>query len=414
MMGMKIRLVSQDSALHRLCGEILGEFPKENCELTVAPAPDPAADLCIWDYSDEVGVPPVDSDDMSKYLILLPRKAIPAFRGAPEFAAATLVLKPATRAVLRAFLGLAISNGKDRLAGAGSPCSDRDEILQCLIEANLRLQEYDQDRTNFLARGMHDFRAPLTAISGYCGLFLSEALGPVASEQRQVLERMQQSTRRLSRMASAMFQLSIDRHTKRRPDLYLNDLQDCVDQALHEIAPVIESKQIGVVAELEERYRSLPCDPNLIEQLLVNLLDNACKFTPRNGEIEIRGYPYFWDRRNSRAVMVGVRERRRQLSLEPNAYRLEIRNTGAGIPDRYLETIFEEYTSYNGAQDRSGAGLGLAICRMIALQHEGRIWAENTDAGPRFTLVLPAHSNEQARSNHSTHMEAMSYAEVLE
>jgi signal transduction histidine kinase len=411
---MKIRLVSQDGALQRLCGEILGEFPKENCELTVALTADPGADLCIWDYSEEVGMPPADSEEISKYLILLPRKDIAAFRGAPQFTAATLVLKPATRAVLRAFLGLAISNGRDRLSTAGSLCSDRDEILQCLIEANLRLQEYDQDRTNFLARGMHDFRAPLTALSGYCGLFLSEALGPVAAEQRQVLERMQQSTKRLSRMASAMFQLSIDRHTKRRPDLYRSDLQDCVDQALHEVAPLTESKHIGIVADLEERYRSLPCDASLIEQLLVNLLDNACKFTPRNGEIEIRGYPYFWDRRNSRAVMVGIRERRRQLNLEPNSYRLEIRNSGSGIPEQYLETIFEEYTSYNGAQDRSGAGLGLAICRMIALQHEGRIWAENTDAGPRFTLVLPAHSNEPAPSNHPNHVEAMNYAEVLE
>jgi signal transduction histidine kinase len=49
--------------------------------------------------------------------------------------------------------------------------ADRDDILQCLIGANLKLQEYDQDRTNFLARGVHDFRAPLTAINGYCGPF---------------------------------------------------------------------------------------------------------------------------------------------------------------------------------------------------------------------------------------------------
>jgi signal transduction histidine kinase len=59
-----------------------------------------------------------------------------------------------------------------------------------------------------------------------------------------------------------------------------------------------------------------------------------------------------------------------------------------------LSTIFEEYTSYAGGQDRSGGGLGLAVSRMIATQHDGGVWAENTDRGPKFSFVLPVRLTE--------------------
>ena len=60
--------------------------------------------------------------------------------------------------------------------------ADRDEILQCLIQTNLKLQEYDQERTNFLARAIHDFRAPLTALCGYSSLLLGNNLGPLTED----------------------------------------------------------------------------------------------------------------------------------------------------------------------------------------------------------------------------------------
>jgi signal transduction histidine kinase len=75
---------------------------------------------------------------------------------------------------------------------------------------------------------------------------------------------------------------------------------------------------------------------------------------------------------------------------EPNAYRVDIRDSGNSIPAEHIDHIFEEYTSYAGGRDRSGGGLGLAISRMIVDQHDGRIWAENTESGPMFSIVLPA------------------------
>ncbi|HJT87038.1 MAG TPA: HAMP domain-containing sensor histidine kinase [Bryobacteraceae bacterium] len=406
---MKIRLVSQDPDLYKLCSEILAEFSEPRWEITTAATEDADTGLSVWDYEPDLPLPQGTDWTPARHLFLVNRKDVAAFQEVIGYPEVTILLKPVTRATLNAFLSHAISAHQDRVSSTVSLRADRDEMLQCVIQANLKLQEYDQDRTNFLARAIHDFRAPLTAINGYCGLLLSEAVGPIAEEQKEVLDRMQHSAKRLSRMASAMFQLSVGRHVKRRPEFRKCVVQNCIEQALHETAPQAKSKQISVSVDLEPETRPLFFEEGMIEQLLINLLDNACRFTPRNGEIDVRGYPFFWDRRGSSAHV--SRERRQQRSQEPNAYRIDIRNSGAQIPAPHLKSIFEEYTTYSGAQDRSGGGLGLAICRMIALQHEGRIWAENSDSGPIFSFVLPAHGADVVQAD-PDQPEVSNYAEV--
>jgi signal transduction histidine kinase len=81
---------------------------------------------------------------------------------------------------------------------------------------------------------------------------------------------------------------------------------------------------------------------------------------------------------------------------EPNAYRVDIRDSGARIPREHLTAIFEEDTSCIGGSDRSGGGLGLAICKMILHAHQGRVWAENSDSGPRFSFVLPLRTRAES------------------
>jgi signal transduction histidine kinase len=181
---------------------------------------------------------------------------------------------------------------------------------------------------------------------------------------------------------------------KRQPDLRPGDIRECVEQALHEVTPFADGKNISVAVDLDRELGTLYLEPGQIEQVLINLLDNACKFTPKSGSIEIRGYPYFWERRTMRSAHGLFAERRFGDSPEPNSYRIDIRDSGPRIPREHLEKIFEEYTSYAGGQDRSGGGLGLAICRMIVTAHDGRVWAENTDQGPQFSFVLPVHTAE--------------------
>jgi signal transduction histidine kinase len=392
---MKVKLVSEDQDLYKLCRESLFEIPGHNWDVSAIGSQeyDDGSELWLWDYHPAMALPEFTTHSPSKHLFLVHRKDLAGFRSRAS-ADAHILLKPATRATLAAFLGLAVSARDDRTSMANSLRADRDEILQCLIQTNLKLQEYDQDRTTFLARAIHDFRAPLTAISGYCGLLLGEPLGPLTESQREVLRRMQHSTKRLSRMAGAMFQLSVGRHVKRRLDLQRGDIRECLEQALHEIAPFADDKAIAITTDLGTCDHPLYFEAGQIEQVLINVLDNACKFTPRAGAIEIHGYPYFWDRRTTKSSLPPAAERRRHTVPEPNTYRMDIRDSGNAIPAEHIDHIFEEYTSYAGGRDRSGGGLGLAISRMIITQHDGRVWAENTEFGPMFSIVLPVHRAE--------------------
>jgi signal transduction histidine kinase len=395
---MNVVLVSGDSNLYNLCAEILAERSNQVSRLSIASLANcPSdADLYIWDTGDPIPLEGLDQCS-SRHLFLIERKDIADLRDTPNDVRTNILLKPVTRASLSVFLGLAVSAYEERVLAASLGRTDRDENLQCLILANLRLQEYDHDRTNFLARAVHDLRAPLTAVTGYCELLLNEALGPINEHQRQVLQRMGHSTKRLSQMASAMFELSIGRYVKRRLDLSSGDIRACVEQARHEMLPIAEEKRISIYINLQPERHSLHFERGQIEQLFINILDNACKFTPRGGEVSIEGYPFFWDRPTLQDGNASQSARLDDTPGDPNSYRIDIRDSGSPIPEQYLDTIFEEYTSYAGAQDRSGGGLGLAICRMIATAHDGCIWVENTPEGPMFSLVLPDPSHRSRR-----------------
>ena len=395
-MGIKVALISHDRSIARSCRAVLGELFGEEFTLTVGSAHElpPESDLCVWDFipgETEIILQTADVQRLQDHFFVVQRNDVGALRelvGSPNL---NLLLKPLTPATLRGFLGEACRRWRERDKdfAARRLRVERDEMLQCLIQASLKLQEHEQDRTTFLARSLHDFRAPLTAISGYCALLLGEDLGPLTVQQKDVLGRMQYSIRRLSRMTNSMFQLSISNYVEQKLVLRQADVRECVDRALQELTPFIDEKRISVAVDVE------PCDllafdRAQVEQMLINLLDNACKFSPRGGAIDIKGYPFFWDRRiGEPARLDPSADRRIEQVFAPNSFRVDICDSGPGVPLVHLDKIFEEFTSYSGGQDRSGGGLGLAICRMIAHQHQGRIWAENGPAGAVFSFVLP-------------------------
>jgi signal transduction histidine kinase len=400
---MIIELISTDAELYKLCREVVADSQELSavCALSaVSPdAPWKEADLYIWDFHPNLVIPEHVGSNPLRHIFLVDRKDLPFFHACTGVTESSALLKPATRTTLATFLTHAVSSGT-----ATSLRADRDEMLQCLIQTNLKLQEYDQDRTAFLARAVHDFRAPLTALNGYCALLLGEALGPLNENQKEVLRRMQHSAQRLSRMASAMFQLSVGRHKKHRPDLQPGDIRECLGQALHEVLPFADEKSIAIASELEPPGDGLYFEAGQIEQLLINILDNACKFTPKEGTIEIRGYPYFWERRRTPLCTPPVVERRQRFNREPNCYRIDIADSGAAITAEHLPHIFEEYTSYSGGHDRSGGGLGLAICKMIVSQHEGHIWVNNSEWGPVFSFVLPIRRLDSGANTVASHI----------
>jgi K+-sensing histidine kinase KdpD len=81
----------------------------------------------------------------------------------------------------------------------------------------------------------------------------------------------------------------------------------------------------------------------------------------------------------------------------PNAYRIDVVDSGAGVPEHLAEKIFEQYASYSGSLDRSGGGLGLAICKLIVTAHHGAIWATPSNNGGCFSFVLPLGPPREAK-----------------
>ena len=163
---MDILLFSNDSNLAGFCREVVVEVFGAESKLAVgSPAQLPGdEDLCLWDFTPgETSIPQLDTRTLRRHLFLLHRKHLPALHELLGTSNVNVLLKPVTAATLRAFLGdshwqrsLVPHNGEsiDRLRG------ERDEMLQFLIQANLKLQEYDHERTNFLARSLHDVGHP--------------------------------------------------------------------------------------------------------------------------------------------------------------------------------------------------------------------------------------------------------------
>jgi signal transduction histidine kinase len=394
-----LEIVSEDSNLLALCREVAREFP--NITWKIRTQPDALevsdADFCLWDYKPGNRIPERACWG-TRCFALVASRDLSSFQTAYPYAEAGIILKPVTAAIVRALFAQAISSSsRPSRSEDDSLRSDRDDILQCLMQANLRLQQYDAERTNFLGRALHDFHAPLTALSGYCGLLLEERCGLLNEQQKLILHRMQHSVRRLARMSRAMFQLSVGRHVPQKPLLREADIRECVEQALYEIQQLAQEKELQVDINLEPPSAPLWIDPGQIEQVLINLLENACKFSPRGGTISVHGYSCFTERRAKNVLCSPESDRRTRDIRIPNVYRIDILDAGPGIAPEHLPSIFEEYVSYSGGQDRSRGGLGLAICRMILSQHQGRIWAENCDSGAVFSFILPLQPVDQSQ-----------------
>lgn len=394
----QILLFSKDEELVKCLREVVAEGPGSEFGLEVnVPGPIPARNgLCIWDFvPGETALPqPAGRHQWRNYLFLLHRKDLAALRALLGVSDINVLLKPVTRSVLRAFLIGYCAHRADpsdgNAAGESTLRGERDDVLQILMHASLKLQEYRRERATFLARSVHDFRAPLTAISGYCELLLGNELEPLTAGQRTILQRMQHSARRLTRATNSMSRLSVAESAEPALNLEPADIRDCVGRALQDLSAVLENKQVSITVEVEPSPENLLFEKVQIEQALANLLESACKFTPRGGAIEIRGYPFFWERRSGLVTpFVEFPDRRNGEVRSVNSFRIDISDSGPAISAVDTERIFEEYASYSGGQDRSGAGLGMAICRMILSQHGGRVWAESSTQGAVFSFVLP-------------------------
>ena len=343
----------------------------------------PEADLYIWDCGPGIDIQgQVQGKQAAQHLVLAEPEHLDGFNGIRS--SACILLKPVSPFTLRAFAEIAVKASELRKQADEADILrlDRDTLLQYVLEVNLKLQQYDQDRSNFLARALHDFRAPLTALHGYCGLLAQAKLGAVTAQQQELLERMLYSTRRLIRLAESTLELLGEGRFEKAPKRYPGDIEKTIVQALHDVRTFVHDKTMEVRTHIEPPDGILSFEAEKIQQVLVNLIENSCKFAPKNGSITIHGYCVLRDS-GKRARTAGT------YASNASGYRVDIQDSGPGVPAHLTEKIFEQYVSCSGGSDRSGGGLGLAICRAIITAHGGTIWATSSDKGGRFSFVLP-------------------------
>lgn len=349
----------------------------------------PEADLYVWDYHPDNLLRPEALKQNAQYLVLAHPKDIPTLVCLERVVC--VLLKPVNADTLRACVDLALKTWKlrEQACLADTLRLDRDTLLQYVLEVNVKLQEYDHERSNFLARALHDLRTPLTALHGYCGLLVEEKLGELNLDQRELLERMRNSTTRLTRLATGTLDLLLQGRFDKPPSYKPNDIGLTITRALQDVEPFVQDKNIQVGVQIEPIGARFLFEAEKIQQVFVNLLENSCKFVPRNGSIGIRGYPLNW-----RSHSGGHTLELHSHSGACDAYRVDINDSGPGVPPELVEKIFEQYASYAGSHDRSGGGLGLAICRQIVGAHRGRIWATPGE-GAQFSIVLPFQESKE-------------------
>jgi signal transduction histidine kinase len=352
-------------------------------------------DIYIWDFESSPCLPnAMAAADEAIKIVVVKKSSLSSVRRMLPGSGFTYLQSPVTSLSLRAVLESSVAQlqlrGDEGLSSSRLKL-DRDRILQRLLQTNLKLREHDEDRTNFLARSVHDIRGPLMAIQGYCGLLLAGQLGSMDPEQTQILERMQRSLSRLCRLAEAMMDLGTGSLGTNKLRLEQASIEACVQQAVHEVLPFVEKKRISLNVDVEAPNGTLLFDAQQLEQVLVNILDNACKFTPRRGSITVTGR---WITAEGLGK-VGLQE-------ATAGYRIDITDNGRGIDPDHIEQVFDEDTSFGDPMDRSGSGLGLAICRMIIRAHNGRIWADPRTQGASFSFVLPV-----ARSFSDSHLSSV-------
>src|SRR5215472_3212428 len=222
----------------------------------------------------------------------------------------------------------------------------------------------------------HELKTPLAVMMGYTDLLRGEHLGPVTERQREVLDQMQESGTRLRTFIDNLLLLAAFSADKTNLELEPEDLNEALKEIFDYWAPLARKKLI--------HYRFMPAignphvqfDSLKLQHVISNLVENALKYTPSRGEVELKASTCFWDRRKAQNQFLFGLDRRVNRKIE-NAILIEVTDTGPGIPREHHEDIFLEFVRLQNSAQFRGTGLGLAIARRLVEAHGGVIWVKS-------------------------------------
>ncbi len=238
-------------------------------------------------------------------------------------------------------------------------------LISALQRAIKELEQANRLKSDFIAIASHELRTPLGVILGYASFLKEEAQGELSEHAEMVLN----SALRLRALVEDMTNLNM----LQKGQVLLNpervSVQEIITEVCQDAQPAAQARSQVIKMHLPGNEIIAQLDHNKIALVLTNLLNNAIRFTPNHGQIDI------------------------SLSATARKIGIEVRDTGPGIPPSQLDAIFAEFyqTENHLTRQHGGMGMGLSIARGIVEKHGGRIWAENRKdrTGAVFKIILP-------------------------
>ena len=231
-------------------------------------------------------------------------------------------------------------------------------------------RELSRMKSDFLTTVSHELRTPLTSIRLGAEMLLEEEdIRDPESSRGKLVRSLVKGAARLSSLVSDLVEVSRDDEFQPRLELDEASLSDIIAGAVAVVQPLLASKHQTIETQLADSGATVLVDRLRFEQVLINLLSNAQRYSPPAGHITVEARPIS----NSETLISGA-------------------DCGPGVPPEDAEDIFEPF--HRG--DRNGLGLGLAIAKSIVELHHGRIWVESRpEGGSRFCLVIPGKKSRQ-------------------
>jgi signal transduction histidine kinase len=258
-----------------------------------------------------------------------------------------------------------------------------------LLQEYTALRDRFQRTTNALASAAHDLKTPLSILNGYVELLHSEKLGPVSERQREVLNDMKASGKRLQQFIQDFLTYSVLETGGLRMQFETGNINQCLSEVCRMWSGRFQERGLALYFLANDKLPVFPFDSPKLERVISNLLENAFKFTPQGGTVWLHAEPHMWERRVASEPAVPG-ERRRQSVSQPNSVRVSVADTGPGIPAEFQQEVFDDFFRLPSNTSTEGMGLGLAIARRLVHGMGGKIWVESEPgAGCKFSFLMP-------------------------